>query len=228
MSEAPTHFYNINNYTDKSAADNKEHRLVVISFKTPSDKKDDKTYIKQAAQCISIPQLTVYVNNELLQDALQSAFEDLQDATIRKMIVDGLAPGGKRKLAVSDDEIGYIAVAAYAQLAAQSGKLSEAAIQQWFDLRIADVLTVALANALQFPDKMSDVQAAKLETAIAQHRTLFGKLAAPKASLDKKIAVSLLKAVNLCPVDEQDKVYHILSRKLAACINPPTQELLGL
>lgn len=225
MSEAPTKFYNINTYDAAKSAAEKDHRLVVIGFKTPSDKKGDATYKKPETRCVSIPQLTVSIRQETLQDAMQCAFEELQDAVIRSLIVAGDA-SAKRKLTVSDDEISFQACAEFSKLSAQSGKLSEEAIQAWFDSRISEALTVALANAMKFPDTLSNEQAVTLEKAIEQHRELFGKLSSPRASMDRKVATSLLKAVKLST--EEDKVFHILSKKLDSFINPQTVELLGL
>lgn len=201
-------------------------RLSVIRFKTPSDKKDDSTFVRPINVCVSIPILELQsVKPDCLKAAFDEAFQELQDAAIRKLIVDALEEGTKKNI-ISDDEISYEAIARYAAAMAISGKLSKSTLDVWFDENLADALTLALANALGISDKPSVAETEKLTAAINQHKKLICELASPRASMPEKLAGQLKKAVL---VAEDDKIRASLVSKLDAFLKPKEVSLdIGL
>lgn len=207
--------YLLNIKTDSSAAANTTHRLCVLDFKTPSDKKADSNYRKPASRCVSIPKLLLEVTPSILQDALTSAFEEMQDQLIRSIFTTALeaSKDGNPIVTILDADISPAAVATYCAEKAISGKLSAEKIGAWFDAYLANDLELALANAMSLPDEPSEEQQKKLTAAISQHKQMLCKLAGP-VQLPEKLATQLTKAVN-CMSAPQDKIAKQLLSKLA-------------
>lgn len=227
--DTPNIFHNVVAYTGKEKAAANQ-RLVAITFKTPSDKALAKLgikksdYIKPQNRCVSIPIHKVVASPDILQEALQAAFDNLQDDCIRSLIVTG-DTNKKAKLTVSDDEISFESVAQFAKETGSDGKLSGESVNNWFLENLSEKLQVALANALKISNTPSDEEVATLEGAVMEHSKLLAKLAAPKAILPQHIAESLLKAVNLA---EPDHIQISLKNKLEKLTKPETITLLGL
>lgn len=224
--------YNVTIHTDASAALDANHRLSIIRFKTPTDKKDDKTYSRPVARCVSVPHVVLMIQPDSIKAALTACYEELQDAVIREIIVQALEAGptdstGKlRVITVSDEQLSYEAVAAYSARVAVSGKLSAKVLQDWFDTDLKDNLTVALAAVLKLPDEPTSDQLAKLEAAVMQHRSMIASLASPKAQMPEKLTKQLNRAVMLA---EQSKIRDSITAKLAAFLQPKEVALsLGL
>lgn len=210
--------------TDSSAAANSTHRLCILDFKTPSDKKADSTYRKPASRCVSIPTISLSVEPAILADALQLAFCEMQDTLIRAKFMAALEASSDNNpiVTITDDDISPAAVAFYAAEKQISGKLSSDKIGSWFDAYLADGLQLALANAMQLPDEPSEQQQQRLTAAVAQHKLMLCKLAGP-VQLPEKIATQLTKAVAI--MQPADKIAKQLLAKLAPKDQP---DMLGL
>ena len=209
---------------DSSAPANATHRLCVLDFKTPSDKKDDREYKKPASRCVSVPIISLEVVPEILKDALQDAFADMQDALIRTKFMAALesSKDGNPSVTILDSDISPAAVASYAAEKAISGKLSGEKIGAWFDAALADPLMLALANAMQYSDEVTPEQQAKLDAAIKQHRTYLAKLAGP-AQLPPTLTKQLLQAVKLA---DDDKIKRQLQSKLETFLAPKEESIM--
>jgi hypothetical protein len=203
-----------------------DQRLCVISFKTPSDKKDDPTYKRPDARCVSVPKLSINVTPQILGDAFQQAIEDMQDAVIRKIVVAALEEG-KNVITVMDSQINFEAIAEWAKLEAANGKLNKELIADWFDESLGDKLTLALATAMNVGEKPTAEQEKKIADAVTNYRTVFQTLSAPKAGMSPKIAVQMQKALGLVE-NKEDRIYKALSAKLAAQLEQKDPELVGL
>lgn len=205
-------------------------RLSIITFKTPKERKDDPKYKKPENRCVSVPKLVVKTtvtgkNPSILDSAMQALFEDLQDAVIRKLVVEAVDDDAK-VITVSDDQIGFAACAAYAAENAISGKLTKEAISTWFDADLQEKLEVALANAMSIPDKdATEDQIAKLNAAVKQHKDFFAGCAATRPDIPPKIAKSLLSALKLA---EEDRISLSLKEKLQKLANPKDTTFFGL
>lgn len=204
-----------------------DQRLCVITFKTPSDKKDDPTYKRPDARCVSIPKLSINVTPQILSDALQQALEDLQDSVIRKIVVDAIAEG-KSVITVMDAQISYEAIAEFAKMEAANGKLNKDAIEDFFDSQLGDKLTLALADAMKYDSSKPDAAKEKqIADAVTSYKTVFMTLAAPKAGMSPKIAVQIKKALDLVE-DKENRVFKALDSKVKAHLEAKDPVLIGL
>lgn len=203
-----------------------DQRLSVITFKTPSDKKDDPTYKRPEARCVSVPKLQLSVTPQILSDALQQALEDLQDAVIRKLVVAAIDEG-KNVITVMDSQIGFEAIAEYAKAEAAGGKLNKELIADWFDEALGDKLTLALADAMKVGEKPTPDQEKAIANAVTNYRNVFQSFSAPKAGVSPKIAVQVKKALDLAE-NKEHRVYKALALKVAARLDAEDPELVGL
>lgn len=214
--------HNVEILTDNSKALDGQ-RLSRITFKTPTDKKDDASYKRPVARCVSVPVVTLMIQPDCIAAALQAAYEELQDAVIRDIIVNDLQYGpagsdGKlRAISIHDDQISYEAIAAYSARVSVSGKLSKEVLNNWFDSDLKDQLTLALAAVLQLPDEPSAPEQQRLNAAVDQHRNMISALASPKSSLPENICKQLKKAVSLA---EDSKVKSSIINKLETFMKP--------
>lgn len=220
-------FHDVIVYNGKQRPEQGE-RLCVIAFKTPSDKKDDPSYKRPDARCVSVPKLSISVTPQILQDALLSALEDLQDSVIRKIVVDALDEG-KNVITVHDSQISFEAIADYAKEQAAGGKINKELIEDWFDASIADRLTVALAAAMKYePEKgaLPEVEK-KLADAVTGYKKVFMQFSAPRAGVSQKVANQVKKALDLAE-NKEDRVYKALALKVAAALEQQDPQLIGL
>lgn len=213
------------------------HRLCVTAFKSQAkftakeidgeaNPDYDPNYKKPDARCVSIPVLKITATPSLLQDALQQAFEDMQDSVIRSIIVDAIE-SKKELIQIHDDQISFEAVAKFAAENAASGKLTKDGIEGWFDDSLADPLTLALANKMQIPDNATPEQNKKIADAVTSYKSVFLSLAAPKAGLSPKIAQQLKTVVELCE-DKENRMFKALHSKITAHLEQKDPQLIGL
>jgi hypothetical protein len=218
-------FHDVLVYNGKQKAGTNQ-RLSVVAFKTPSDRKDDPTYKRPDARCVSVPKLELSVTPQILKDSMQQALEDLQDAAIRKIVVAAIDEG-KNVITVHDSQIGFESIAEFAKLEAANGKLNKDLIEDWFDSDIGDELTLALASAMKVGSSPTPEQEKKIAAAVTNYKSVFKSLAAPKAGLSPKIAQQMQKAL-VHAKNKEDRVYKALSLKLTASLDQKDPELVGL
>lgn len=219
-----TNAHDIKPYNSASSKALDGQRLSLILFKTPKDKKDDKSYTKPENRCVSIPILSITCVPAILASALQDAFFELQDAVIKSKIITA-DDAGTKKLVILDSEIDFESCAAYAAENAISGKLTKDVVENWFDANMVEKLTVAIANAMGLGDTQSADEIARLDASVEQHKKLFASCAATRPAINTKIAKSLLKALEL---SEEDKVQLALRAKLHKLANPSDPAFFGL
>ena len=220
-------FHTVVPYTGKNKPADDLQRLSVLTFKTPKDKKEDPTYVRPAACCVSIPILRVHTTPSQIELALQQAFEGLQDALIRDVVVRKLE-ANESIINLHDDQIGFEAIAKWAAENATSGKLTKEAIFDWFDENLADVLTLRLADKMvPQGSTATPEQEKKLAAAVTNYRSTFAAFSAPKAGLSKKVAAQLQKVLALAE-DLEHRVVKSLASKLELVLSEDDPELLGL
>lgn len=205
---------------------NAGERLSVVTFKTPSDKKDDPSYKRPDARCVSLPKLQLSVIPQILSDALQQCLEDLQDAVVRKIVVAALDEG-KNVITVHDSQIGFEAIAEYAKEQAAGGKLNKELIEDWFDAEVADKLTLSLATALKVGENPTPEQEKKIADAVTMYRDVFKSFSAPKAGVSPRIAAQMKKALDLAE-NREHRVFKSLALKIAAHMEQKDPQLIGL
>ncbi len=201
-------------------------RLSVITFKTPNDKKDDPGYKRPEARCVSVPRLELSITPQILKDAMQECLEDLQDACIRKIVVDAIGEG-KNVITIMDAQISFESLAEFAKLEAANGKLNKELINDWFDEDLGDELTLALANAMKLPNPPSADEERKLAAAVTSYKTLFAAMAAPKAGLSPKIAQQMQRALAHSK-NKEHRVFKALDAKVRNNLEQKDPELVGL
>lgn len=218
-----------------------DHRLAVVTFKTDKSKSEseieeggkksanpdyDPNYKKPDARCISVPALRITVGPQVLQDALQQAFEDLQDAVIRKLVVEALDQN-KNLISIHETQINFEAVALFAATNAAGGKLTKDGIEEWFDESLADTLTLKLANAMKLSDTPNQQESAKLASAVTQYKGVIISLAAPRAGMSKTVATQLKTVLELCE-NKDTRMYKALHAKVTTHLTEKEPELMGL
>ena len=225
QNELEAGFHNVIIYNGKNRPE-EGCRLSVITFKTPSDKKDDPEYKRPDARCVSVPKLTLSCTPQIVGEALLQALEDLQDAVIRSIVVAAISEG-KNVINVHDDQISYEAIAEYAKQQAAGGKINKDLIEQWFDESLADKLTLALADAMKVGDKPTPEQEKKIADAVTMYKDVFKQFSAPKAGVSPRIAKQMQKALEHAE-NKEDRVYKALALKLAAHAEQQDPNLIGL
>lgn len=198
------------------------HRLAEITWKTPTNEKNNAAYKKPASTCVAIPLINLTIQPSVLQTALIAAFEALQDAVIRHHISQHLLRDSAMNLAtiiIPSDILTPEGVAAFQAAQATSAKLSKELLATWFDCSIKDQLEEKLALIPGMDEK-------KLIAVMLQHKTLICDLASPRAAMNEDLARKLQRAINLAP-DPTDKIYAALNKKLEGFMKP-TEDLLGI
>jgi hypothetical protein len=186
-------------------------RLCILRWKKTEDNPSP-----HVARCISVPRLAVAVEPVSVQSALQEAFESLQDALIRKLVAAQLDDKTRKldaTMVVTDEQISYAAVAAFAAEEAISGRLTKESLKQFFANEVAAPLVAVLCKAMKMPETMTKEQEAKVQAALDQFEKLVVSLASPKAGMAPMIAEQIEKAVLLS--SEENHLRELLLHKLA-------------
>lgn len=225
-----------------------DYRLSVVTFKADKTKSSkllnevdingdftgkkvenpdfDPLYKKPDARCVDVPAFKIQASPQILQDALQQAFEDLQDQVIRRLIVEAIEEG-KNAISIHDDQVNCEAIAAFAAATAAGGKITKDGIEDWFDTEMANELTLAVANAMKLPDTPDAAQNKRLADMVTNYKGVFMTLAAPRAGMSKTIANQCKKALELCE-NKDSRMFKALDAKVRAQLEEKEPQLLGL
>jgi hypothetical protein len=179
-------------------------------------KKTEENPSPHVARCVSVPILAVAVEPSELQAAMQEQFQQLQDSLIRKLVVARLEDKTRKatdSIVITDEQISYAAVAAFAAEEAVSGRLTKESLVSFFDNEIAASLVAVLCRAMKMPETMTSEQEAKVALALEQFKKLVVSLASPKASIAPNIAEQIEKAVLLA--SEENHLRELLLAKIA-------------
>lgn len=215
--------YTINLYTTNSKPTNNDQRLSVISWKTPKDAPAG--YVKPPTLCVSVPRVQLTVEPVVLRAPLENAFQNMQDEIIRDFITQ-LAATQRVGSTISSLQISATAVAAYQ--ATTSSRLNGEQIETWFDTKLADQLTVALANKLGVPDDATPEQLAKITLAVSDQRLRFRKLAGPQTKYPSAVATGLLRTLNLLGESRDELAVKLTDRLTTMLAETPTELLVTL
>lgn len=161
-----------------------------------------KPSMSTVVRCINI----LSIEPASLQDAVQDAVNDLQDALVRKLVEQG-------RTSILFDEADAAAVAVFAAEQATSKRLSSIAITAWFDASIQDALMDKLTAALNIDRDASDLDMTKLINGVQIYRTRFAELAAPKPAINQVDAEKLLRWANES-TDKESSIFGSVVAKL--------------
>lgn len=225
--------YPVQIYTDSiKAAVNQ--RLAIIAFKDMpvkddkgqkvlDDKGEPKMKGKHANRCVSIPIIPAAAGCvDILRDVFTDAFYDLQDKMIKNIITTALeagstgADGKVKQIVITDEQLSMEACAKF-HAATSTGKLSKEVLAKWFDNDLADTLTLKLSEQMQLPDEPSKEQLAALETGVAEFKTLYATMAAPKIHFADTIAKQLRYGLKLAT---DSRIKTTLQEKLTTMLQP--------
>lgn len=198
-------------------------RLAVIRWKTVTDKDTGSKISPKAAMCISIPAISQEVEIEpaCLKETVIDYLQGQQDLILRKIIDNHFAENSNttlKEIVVNPAFLNINGLAAFYNLNATNGKVSEVQIAEWFMGNIKDELELRLSNVAGMTDVV-------LKKAVEQHKMLLMRLASPKAVISEKIAEQLLKVVMLNNEDFSG-VKEALVRKLGS-FKAKEEELLA-
>jgi hypothetical protein len=154
-----------------------DQRLAKVGYKTTEKQK-----AKFPSIAVSVPVLALTAEDyNSAAPYIASLFYAAQDGIIRSMYESS---GGQLK-EVSDDDISATACIAYMEAEAAGDRLKKESIELWFDVTMAEIITVAVAEKLKF-DVTSELSADQRKT-IAPHvaaiREVFSTLAGGKTLL---------------------------------------------
>lgn len=221
--------YTVEIHTTSSKPKDENHRLEIISFKTPRDKKDDATFKRHVARCVSLPICNLTIQPDTIRDAMQAAYYDLRSQVVREIVVNHLDAGmqdasGKLKpCVISYEQISLEACAAFYARKAVGTKLSSEMLASWFDSDLATTLELALITVKQLPDTLNIEQQTAIDKLVKQHRDLVVKLAAPTLTLPDNIIKQLQRAVSLA---DDSPVKETLNNKFATMLKPREELIL--
>jgi hypothetical protein len=191
--------YPVTLYTDSSRPANSDHRLVVISWKTPQKEVSNPSYKKPPTLCISIPAISITCEPSVLSAAITAAFHDMQNSYLREKINDKSVEQ-RLEMTFSSQDLSPDAIAAWISSTASGGRLSADRISAWFTSAVSEPLTLLLANKMQLSDEPSAEQLERLQKAIEQRRVLLTKIAGPGTPFGADITKQLIAAVQ--PAEE--------------------------
>lgn len=188
-------------------------RLSVLRWKT-----EKETGKKLPTLAVIVPEIKLMVAPSCLQEAMQDAFEDMQDVAIRKSILQSIEenPGINVASLTVPESIGTPeGVANFNLEGKESKRLSKVKLENWFASEIKEPLELALAG-------IEGITEEKHSVAMKQHKELIIALASPKAVMKPSLARQLQKAINLA--SEGDRIKKQLNDKLEGFINPKMKE----
>ena len=223
--------YALQSYTVKSAAASvsSNHRRVILTFKERKDvnpvTKAVTSFGKPSNIFYDIPITKISVTPQDLTPALQDAFFDLQQKKIKSLVMEKYDWTAKihRKNTIMQQEIDVAAIVLFAAATA-SGRLSEEAIESWFDT----AMVLPLATRIATKNHLEPTSDAVID-GVASFRAHFAKLSSTRANIPEALAKQLLKVLDVLELDEGsvDPMKEALVNKLTP-FAAPTSAVLSL
>lgn len=170
-------------------------RLAKIGYKKTKDQPNPPKSI-----AVSLPVITdadIVANIQLILPLVREACEGVQDKIIRSLYES-------REYAlerVSDDEIGFAAIAGYVSSEQSGGKLTKEYLEQWFDTNLRDNLTVVIADKLGFAE-LNESQLEVIGHHIAGYRGLIAAIGGRKTMLSVAQITGIRRAFQVTAVDD--------------------------
>lgn len=162
-------------------------RLAKVGYKSTKTNK-----AKFASVCVSVPLISseeIASNLNQLMDSVKQLCADTQDKIIR-----GLYEGRNGSLdSVSDDDIGMQAIIAYLDSDNQGGRLTKEFLTEWFNQVAQDNTFGLIAEALKYPDELTEEQSTTVQKHVNGYREVIASLAGGKTMLNLKQIAGLRK-----------------------------------
>lgn len=208
-------------------------RLVIVRFKetksVSTDGKVTKTNAIFPSLCVSVPAIQLTVEPSVLKDALTNAFYEMQKLAIANAIKEQHDAGVRivSDLTIAASKLTPEGIAAGDTNERESARLSTDKASAWFDTNMAEKFTIAVAQKLGWDTQGHEVteeQIGKLEAACDQHRKAISALASPRTFYSPTVAASLLRAVGVVNVGEEDRIGTAIVKRLQVMANPPKSQ----
>lgn len=177
-------------------------RLIIVTYKTVTDKSSPMCNIKRESKCVSVPLIPselIAANLVVLTPHIRGMLESVQKSIVREML-DSLVNGSVHS--VGNADISLEACIEYLESSDESGRLTKESVGNWFDSSIATSLAVALADKLGIGTEPTDAESTKVMAIIAAFRRDVSALAGGKTNYPPVIAVQLKKALAYAPNDD--------------------------
>ena len=217
--------YIVRLYTDSVRPEAPNHRLVILRWKTRKDETTGRE-TKLPARSVSIPRTSINVDPVILRDALQEAWETMQNEHIKSLVEAEFERNPSSisnvfSINASDITASAISTARAAETSS-GGKLNKNKVEEWISETGLDaVLTLAIANAA-FPgvSTLDASQEAKISAAVIQRVRMLSSLTSPATSYQPHIVNQLQKTLDLVSDDEGGRIKKQLSAKLQKMLIP--------
>lgn len=196
-----------------------DQRLSRVGYKSTA-----KNPAKYLSVCASIPQITELDEEQLdrLLPYIVQMLEVAQDGIFRSLYESSDA----HLEAISDDDISVNSCISYLEAESTGGRLTKEYLETWFDIQMAQNLTVVIADRLKFDDPNPD-QLVVIGKHVSGYRGLFSSLAGGKTLLQPSQISGLIKALEVSSTD--DDTSKKLTQRLTSMLNrPKIEELLEL
>ena len=200
-----------------------DQRLAKVGYKQ-TKAMQEKGEIAPKSIAVSLPKIAdeeIVANISKILPLVREACEGIQDKIIRS-----LYESRDYKLdRVSDDEIGFAAIAGYVSSEQSGGRLTKEYLESWFDTNVRDNLTVIIADKLGFTELNED-QLAVVEQHIAGYKGLIASIGGNKTMLSVAQITGIRRAFEVCAIE--DDVTEKLGVKLDAMMQSHNAALLAL
>lgn len=198
-------------WTEKSVPTFSTDRLSVVRWK--ATEKQPKPH---APVCVSVPRIPIIVEPAILQAALRTATDDMQDALVRSII-----ESSQNKLSpIPAEKVTTEAVAAFAQATNESKRLSKEAIEKWFDQYVSDQTMLYLGNKYGINETSSQEQLQQINNTIASAKMMIASLASPRSNYPETTLTQLQKVISLCEEESGKEMQEQLQAKITALLQP--------
>lgn len=174
-------------------------KLIVVTYKTVTDKMSPLYNIKRESKCVSVPVIAdseITSNIDVLIPHIRGMLENTQKSIVRELLDTG------NILSIATDSLSIAECVSYLESSDESGRLTKESVGNWFDSNIADMLAIALADKLGVSEVPSEQESKKVFDIIAAFRGNISSMAGGKTSFPAQVAKQLKKALELAPSND--------------------------
>ena len=200
MSIIDTANHNVVSYTSGVTKSFTGQHLVVVTYKTVTDKSSPLYNIKRESKAVSVPVIT----SEAIKDNLTALYPHVLNFLqgVQKNIIRDMLDDSPKLSSISTESISLSACVDYLALNDESGRLTKKDVEVWFDANIADSLSVMIADKMGCSETVSDAQSKKILDLVASFRKDISALSGGATMYPIPAAKQLLKAVSLAGSDD--------------------------
>lgn len=171
-------------------------KLIVVTYKTVTDKSSALYNIKRESKCVSVPVIAdeeITSNIDVLIPHIRNMLENTQKSIVRELLDTG------NVVSIATESLSITECISYLESSDESGRLTKESVGNWFDSNIADILAIALADKLGVSEVPTEVESKKVFDIIAAFRGNISSMAGGKTSFPAQVAKQLKKALELAP-----------------------------